>query len=81
MGRLLDITAALVCIAGGIYLLSIQSVAGNTVIEAIGHGIGVYCIGKGLFIARSTHLESQVATATRKLVELTALRHERDSGS
>jgi hypothetical protein len=51
MGRVIDIAASIICIAGGIYLLTVESVAGNTIIEAIGHGIGIYFIGMGLFVA------------------------------
>jgi hypothetical protein len=79
MGRLLDILATLACIAAGVYLLSIQSVAGNTVLEAIAHGIGIYFIGKGLFVARSTHLQAESVGYLETLTEFSTLQHERDT--
>ena len=48
---------------------------GQSWFEIIAHGIGVYFIGKGLFIARSTHLDSEAVTALRKLVDAAAFSH------
>lgn len=38
------------CIAAGLYLLGISSKGGDTIMEAISHGIGIYCIAKGFFV-------------------------------
>jgi hypothetical protein len=44
------IIGGIICIIAGIYLAQIRSVGGTSVMEAIGNGIGWYCIGKGLFL-------------------------------
>jgi len=44
-----------VCIAGGLHLVSIRA-AENNVIVMLANGIGVYCIGKGLYAIASTAL-------------------------
>jgi hypothetical protein len=77
MGRLLDVLATLAAIGAGLYLLSIQSVAGNTVFEAMAHGIGVYFIAKGFFIARSTHLQAESAGYLETLTQFGPPRPER----
>lgn len=86
MGRVLDILASVACWVGGFVLLTLQSadstsysLTGHTVFEGIAHGVGLYCIGKGLFIARSSYYEGETAVATRKLVEFEALRHGRET--
>ena len=87
MGRIMDVAAALFCIGAGVYLLSEHSVSvpgitgGTSWFEIIAHGMGAYFIGKGLFIARSTQLDSEVAKATRKLLELASMSHERETWS
>jgi len=42
--------ASLFCLGSGVCLLSVESVAGNTVVEAIAHCIGAYCIGLAFFV-------------------------------
>jgi predicted RNA-binding Zn-ribbon protein involved in translation (DUF1610 family) len=46
--------ASLLCLVAGLYLLSIRSQASlqgeGTIFEAIGHGVGIYCIGKAFFV-------------------------------
>jgi hypothetical protein len=79
MGRLIDILATLVCLGAGGYLLLSQTQAGNSYLEVLGHGIGAYFVGKGLFIARSTHLEAEAATLLSRLAEFAALRNDRDT--
>ena len=44
-----------VCIAGGIYLVSLRAVQDN-IVAALASGIGVYRIGKGLYAIASTTL-------------------------
>lgn len=66
MGRLLDIAATLLCIGAGIYLLQYHGETGPTSwFEIIGHGMGIYFIGKGLFVARSTFLATDQRDALR----------------
>jgi hypothetical protein len=74
MGRIVDIASCLICIGAGVYLLQYNAatggdVAGTSWFQIIGHGMGIYFIGKGLFIARSTHLEAEQADRLKQLVE------------
>lgn len=69
MGRILDIASVLLCIGAGVYLLQTNSVGESSWFEVIGHGMGVYFIGKGLFIARSLYFAETQATATMRLVQ------------
>jgi len=52
---LLGWLGAVVCVAAGIYLLQYnavdQSGTGTSWFQIIGHGMGIYFIGKGLFVA------------------------------
>jgi hypothetical protein len=50
MHRITPLIAAGACIAAGVYLLSTQAVAENSFLEVLAHGIGIYFIGKGVFI-------------------------------
>lgn len=79
MGRLLDIASTLLCIGAGIYLLQTNSVGESSWFEVIGHGMGVYFIGKGLFIARSLYFAETAAKATERLVEWAEYDHGRAS--
>lgn len=47
---LLGVSSVLACIGAGVYLLSITPAQENNMIASIAHGIGGYCIGKGLYI-------------------------------
>lgn len=63
---LFGILSSLFCILGGLYLCTIQSAAENTtVFEAMAHGIGVYCIGKGLYVGPSLIAQGKAARASR----------------
>jgi hypothetical protein len=53
LSAVLAVLSSLACIGGGLYLLNIQSAAENNIFEAIAHGIGIYCIGKGLYVGPS----------------------------
>lgn len=80
MGRFLDIGAALLSIGAGVYLLQYNADTaglggGTSWFQIIGHGMGVYFIGKGVFIARATHLAGEQAERLRQLVEFAG--HER----
>jgi hypothetical protein len=49
--RLIAAAAGVVCIGAGLYMLSIESASSDpTVFEAMAHGIGIYFIGKGIFV-------------------------------
>jgi hypothetical protein len=48
--RVLGIIGGCVAIFGGVTLLGLKAAGQNSLIEAIAHGIGIYCIGKGLFM-------------------------------
>ncbi len=83
MGRLVDIAAALLCIGAGVYLLQYNADSsalggGTSWFEIIGHGMGVYFIGKGLFVARSTHLAADSRDRLNQLVDLGAARWAED---
>jgi|tagenome__1003787_1003787.scaffolds.fasta_scaffold20866195_1 hypothetical protein len=74
MGRVVGYLSALVCIGAGVYLLQYNADSsglggGTSWFQIIGHGIGAYFIGKGLFVARSTHLEADQADRLKQLVE------------
>jgi hypothetical protein len=49
--NLLGWLGALVCVVGGLYLLGSNTVDGNSYLQVISHGMGIYFIGKGLFVA------------------------------
>jgi hypothetical protein len=80
MGRLIGFGAAAVCVFAGIYLLQYNAVSdpttGTSWFQIIGHGIGIYFIGKGLFVARSTWLESQQADRLAQLVQFAAYEYQ-----
>jgi hypothetical protein len=72
--NLIDILAMLGSIGAGVYLLQYQS-AGNSAtgtswFEIIGHGMGIYFIAKGLFIARTTYLQADARNKLAQLVEI-----------
>lgn len=59
MGGLIDFLAGAACVAAGLYLMTIQSVGETTVFVAIAHGMGLYFIGKGLFVWRANYIASR----------------------
>jgi len=73
----LDWAAAALCVFAGLYLLSRGSAdipgGGQSWFEALGHGIGIYFLGKGVFVGRSAYLAGVQAERLRQLVELAAL--------
>lgn len=82
MGRLIGYLSAGICVFAGIYLLQYNAVdtsafggAGTSWFQIIGHGMGIYFIGKGLFVARTTHLEADAADRLDKLVMFAGLSH------
>ena len=46
---------AAVCVIAGLYLLNSTTVDGNSYLQVISHGMGIYFIGKGLFVASQQH--------------------------
>ena len=56
----LDAAAVLVTIGAGIYLLASKTAAPDSYLQTIAHGIGAYMIGKGLWMARSLHLQERL---------------------
>ena len=57
------IVGGIVAIGGGLNLVGLKAAGENSMIEAIAHGIGWYCIGKGLFmIASPFQLRGAVVT-------------------
>jgi hypothetical protein len=46
--------AGLVAVGAGIYLLSRQNASGDTWLEVLAHGVGVYFIARGLFMIGSS---------------------------
>jgi hypothetical protein len=61
VGRLLDVLASAAAFAGGVVLLTLQSantsgysLTGHNVFEGVSHGIGLYVLGKALFMLRTT---------------------------
>lgn len=59
MARLFDAASWILCVAGGVYLLLSKTAAADSYLQVIAHGLGLYMVGKGLFIARSTHFQLQ----------------------
>ena len=80
--NLIDILSMLGAIGAGAYLLSYSSpgdsaVTGTSWLEIIAHGMGIYFIAKGLFIARTTHLQADARNKLAQLVELAAWEADR----
>lgn len=59
MARLFDAASWLLCVGAGVYLVTSKTAASDSYLQVIAHGIGIYMIGKGLFIARSLHLQAE----------------------
>jgi hypothetical protein len=58
----LTVVGGVVCIAGGIILLVFESagshgysLTGHNVFETVAHGVGLYCMGKGLLAMASNY--------------------------
>ena len=52
MQKFLGVLAVLTCLGAGLYLLSGQSAAPeSTVFDVLMHGIGAYCVARGLWMA------------------------------
>ncbi len=92
MGKLIDIIATLLSIGAGVYLLSehsasVAGVQGSSWLEVIAHGMGAYFVAKGLWMARSLHLQAETvdagraaAAAGRAAAEFHAYEHQDRTG-
>lgn len=88
-GSILDVAATLVSVGAGVYLLTRHSVSvdipgvgqqgGQSWFEVIAHGMGAYFVAKGIWMARSLHLQFQSHERLVELVELDAARHGRET--
>lgn len=59
--------AGLICTAAGVYLLQAQAVDDNSLLETIMHGMGIYFIGKGIFVWLSLNVQVDIADAVTHL--------------
>lgn len=59
--------AGLVCVAAGVYLLQTSAIGdeGNW-LETIAHGMGIYFIGKGIFVWISVVTQAATVEALRR---------------
>lgn len=65
--RVLAVIGGAVTILGGLTLLGLKAASENSLIEAVAHGIGIYCIGKGLFMmAAVVNFKAAVDFVTRQ---------------
>jgi hypothetical protein len=60
MTRLLAALSMFGSIGAGLYLLTSSSEAGNTMLDVLAHGIGVYFIAKGLYLGASLSAQSDI---------------------
>lgn len=51
--------ASIGSIAAGLYLLSTQAVAEDSLIEVIAHGMGIYFVAKGLYLGPSLWMQAE----------------------
>lgn len=66
--RVLGIMGGSISMFGGFTLLGLKAASESSLIEAIAHGIGIYCIGKGVFmIAAVTNLKAAIDFVARRL--------------
>lgn len=79
--NIVDVLASLGSIGAGIYLLQYQSAGssetGTSWFEIIGHGIGIYFIAKGIFIARTAYLQAQARNLLEDMVDIARTRERR----
>jgi hypothetical protein len=66
--RIVGVIGGAVAIFGGITLLGLKAASESSLIEALAHGIGIYCIGKGLFmIAAVGNFKAAVEFLARRI--------------
>lgn len=68
LSRLAGVIGGGVAIFGGVTLVGLKAASENSLIEAVAHGLGIYCIGKGLFmIAAIGNLQAAVDFVARNI--------------
>ena len=67
MTKLAAIGAAAFCGFAGVYLLSVQAAAPDSILETIAHGLGIYMIGKGIFVGALLWKQDSLERTTRQL--------------
>lgn len=56
MGKFADVLGfigGLLCVVAGLYLFSSQTADSNSYLQTIAHGIGLYFMGKGLYVVQA----------------------------
>lgn len=77
MGKVVEVVAAVVAIVAGVYMLTTQAAAANSIFNPLLHGIGLYFIARGLWMLRHAGREDDVVDRLEQLVELQAAGHVR----
>lgn len=65
--KILAILSSLACIAGGLWMLLTEPAESNSIFGPLLHGIGLYCIGKGIFVGPSLMNQWRTSEATEWL--------------
>jgi hypothetical protein len=79
MPRGVGVIASLICWGAGAYLLLGHTVLANSSITWVAHGIGIYFIAKGFFIAVVTHLENDMRDSLDEVSRALTYLAERES--
>jgi hypothetical protein len=64
LGKAADVVGVIggiVCIIAGLYLLGSQTQDASSYLQTIAHGIGIYFVGKGLYVLQSVVRNSDQA--------------------
>ena len=82
IGMVFDIAAALLAIGAGLYLLQYNAIDngtdGTSWFQIIGHGMGIYFVGKGLFMMRSAWFSAQSVNHLRYMAEWARYDHHEE---
>lgn len=65
--RALGVIGGGLCLLAGAYLLNTQAVADDSYLETIAHGMGLYFLGKGVFILAATAYAEHLLRHARRL--------------
>ena len=71
--KAIAIIAGAICVTAGAYLLQYNTTdeaAGTSWFEVIGHGMGIYFIGKGIFVAAALWRYASQQESLDRLVEI-----------
>ena len=63
------VIAGAICIIAGLYLLQTQAVEDDSLLETIMHGMGIYFVGKGVFVWLSLNTQVEIARSLRRVAE------------